>query len=359
MPFEQGHNLFLIRPAAVMLVLLGNVGFDLSQFGLAEASPSERPRLNSIRGAEPSGKLPPSEKDCAMNRHFQAAQRIFTPAVSVLVWAAMATGAARSADCDRACLQNMITRYVDAMVAHAPSRLPLAAKARFTEDSHELGGGLWKTVTRKGDFRQDYIDRKRQIAASHVVLFEGDTQVIYSVVLHVAKRKVSGIETLVYRVPADVKHKPDQLSKPLVGMGDPVPAGKGTPRAEMVRVALSYAEGLRLGSFVKSNTPFAPQAYRLENGVKYAGGGCVGTDCAIRTQKLLLHPDIKTSVAAVDEEAGTVLLWMNFGDTHSYGPNKALVTFEAFKIWDGAIHAVNAFLCYLPKETARGWPSAE
>ena len=70
----------------------------------------------------------------------------------------------------------MITRYVDAMVAHDPAQLPLAAKARFTEDSQELkvGEGLWKTVTRKGDFRQDYIDMKRQIAASHVVLFEGE-----------------------------------------------------------------------------------------------------------------------------------------------------------------------------------------
>ena len=286
-----------------------------------------------------------------MNRHL----------VGVLVLAAMATGTARPADCGRGCLQNMIAKYVDALVAHAPSRLPLAAKARVTEDSHEfkLGDGLWKTVTRKGDFRQDYFDLKRQIAASHVVLYEGETQVLYSVLLHVAKRKISGIETLVYRVPADAKTKPDQLSKPLVGMGGPVPTGKGTPRAEMVRVALSYAEGLRLGSFVKSNTPFAPEAFRVENGVKYAGEGCANADCAIRTQKLMLHPDIKTNVAAVDEEAGIVLLWLNFGDTHSYGPNKALVTFEAFKIWDGAIHAVNAFLAYLPKETERGWPSTE
>jgi hypothetical protein len=129
-----------------------------------------------------------------------------------------------------------------------------------------------------------------QIAASHVVLYEGETQVIYSVALHIAKRKISGIETLVYRVPADAKPKPDLLGKPLVGMNEPVPAGKGMPRAEMVRVALSYPEGLRLGSFVKG---------------------------------------------------------------------KALVTFEAFKIRDGAIHAVNAFLAYLPKETERGWPSAE
>jgi hypothetical protein len=71
----------------------------------------------------------------------------------------------------------------------------------------------------------------------------------------------------------------------------------------------------------KANTPFAPEAYRVENGVKYAGEGCANTDCAVRTQKIMLHPDLKTSVAAVDEEAGAVLLWMNFGNTHSYGLN--------------------------------------
>ena len=294
-----------------------------------------------------------------MNPHSRAVQRILTP-VGVLVLAVMATGAARPADCDRTCLQNMITTYLDAMVAHAPARMPLAAKPHYTEDSRELklGDGLWKSVTGKGDFRQDYLDLKREIAASHVVLFEGDRQVLYSVVLRIAERKISGIETLVYRVPADAKPKP-QLHQPLVGMGEPVPAGKGMPRAEMVRVAISYAEGLRLGGFVKANTPFAPEAYRLENGIKYAGEGCAGTDCAIRTQKVRLHPDLKASVAAVDEEAGIVLLWMNFGDTHSYGPNQALITFEAFKIRDGAIHAVNAFLTFLPKEAERGWPSAE
>ena len=109
-----------------------------------------------------------------MNRLLQAVQRNLVPAVGVLIFASMTTSGAQAADCDRACLKSMITKYVDAMVAHDPSRLPLAKDARFTEDSQELklGEGLWKTVTKRGDFRQDYIDLKKQIAASHVMLFE-------------------------------------------------------------------------------------------------------------------------------------------------------------------------------------------
>ena len=269
---------------------------------------------------------------------------------------------AQAADCDRACLKSMITKYVDAMIAHDPSRLPLASNVRFTEDSKDLklGDGFWKTVTRKGGFRQDYIDLKKQIAASHVMVYEGDTTVLYTVLLRVADQKIAGVESLVDRVTPESRFKPDMLNKPLVGMSDPVPAGKQMPRAEMIRTALFYPEGLRIGSFVTAKTPFAKEAYRVENGTFVVGAGCPRANCSdILGQKIMVHADVKASVAAVDEEEGIVLLWMNFGDTNSYGPGNALITFEAFKVWGGEIHAVNAFFRIQPKETLRGWPSAE
>jgi hypothetical protein len=258
----------------------------------------------------------------------------------------------------------MITTYVDAMVVHAPSKLPLANNVRFTEDSQELklGDGLWKTVTKKGDFRQDYIDLKKQIAASHVVVYEDGAEVLYSVVLHTADKKITGIETLVDRITPNSRFKPEMLGQPLLGLGDPVPARKGMPREEMIRIAKFYPEGLRIGSFVEAKTPFAKESYRVENGTFMAGANCPAgrTNCPeILTQKIIKHPDVKVSVAAVDEEEGLVLLWMNFGDTNSYGPGNALVTFEAFKVWGGEIHMVNAFFRTLPKDTPRGWPAAD
>ena len=41
----------------------------------------------------------------------------------------------------------------------------------------------------------------------------------------------------------------------------------------------------------------------------------------------------------MDEEQGTVVFWMNFGDTGTYGPGNALVTFEAFKVFDNPLAA--------------------
>ena len=294
-----------------------------------------------------------------MSRILGLLPRALTPALALLLAITASAQRPRPATCTRYCLQHMMTVYVDAMLAHDPAGMPSDKDVRFTEDSHELklGEGLWKTVTAKGGFRQDYVDQRSQMIASHMTLLEGTTQVLYSVVLRVADRKISGIETLVYRVPADAKTKPEHLDKPLPLMNDPVPAAQRMSRDAMIKTALRYVEGLKVGSFVKADTPFAPEAYRYENGIKYAGEGCTTTStCDIKAQTIMLHPDIKPSVAVVDEQAGSVVLWMNFGDTHSYGPGRALVTFEAFKIYGGSIHAINAFLAYLPKETERGWP---
>lgn len=271
-------------------------------------------------------------------------------------------GLALAADnCDRVCLGGMMTQYVDALVAHDSSRLPLAENARFIEDSKavKLGDGLWKTVTSKGQFRQDYLDTRKQVAATHVVLMEGQTAALCSIVLHTQDRKIIGIETLVQRVAPDSRLKSTELEKPIRGMNDPVPAGKKQSRESMIKTALTYPEGLRVGSFIDGGTPFAPETYRVENGAITAGAGCGRVDCGMYAQNIMVHPSIIASVAAVDEESGVVLLWMNFGYTASYGEGNALVTFEAFKVWGGQIHSINAYFRPLPIGTGRFWPSSD
>ncbi len=103
-------------------------------------------------------------------------------------------------------------------------------------------------------------------------------------------------------------------------MNDAVPAGKKQSREAMIKVALTYPEGLRVGNFTDGKTPFAPETYRVENGVITAGDGCGRPDCGMYSQNIIVHPGVIASVAAVDEEQGVVLLWMNFGHTGSaYG----------------------------------------
>ncbi|MCB5423800.1 hypothetical protein H0274_00905 [Altererythrobacter sp. CC-YST694] len=273
----------------------------------------------------------------------------------------LAPAQASAAECDRKCLEGTVTAYLDALLAHDPARLQLAGKARFTEDGKELklGEGLWQTVSGKASFRQDYLDPQKQIAATHVELREGTIPVLYSAVLHLEGGLIAGIETLVQRIQPDSRFQPTELGAPIKGMNNPVPAEKRQSRATMIATALRYTEGLRIGNFTDAGTRFADGTYRVENGVITAGDGCGRDDCGMYSQRLMLHPAIIPSVAAVDEENGTVLLWMNFGDTGSYGPGNALVTFEGFKVWGGEIRAINAFFGFLPASTSRFWPSSD
>jgi hypothetical protein len=144
-------------------------------------------------------------------------------------------------------------------------------------------------------------------------------------------------------------------------MTDAPPKSALMPRDKMIELALRYPGGLRVGSFEKSDAVFGTDAYRFENGVRMAGKGCTfrPPSCEnLRSQQLPTLSAIKADVVAVDEQNGTVLLYMNFGPGSLPGPQSAgkeLVTFEAFKIYGGEIHAVEAVLEGAPENTPRGW----
>lgn len=259
--------------------------------------------------------------------------------------------------CNRDCLAGLVTQYADAVVAHDLSKLPLAASVKYTVDGQAgmMNEGIQQTVTGKQSFRQDYLDVRQQVAAAHLVFNEGQDQILHSVVLHVdGANKISGIETLNQHITPTSRFQPRELGAPIRGMNDPVPAGELMSRENMVRIALRYPEGLRIGNFTDGATPFSADCYRVENGVITADGP------QMYGQNIMVHPSIITSVAAVDEENGTVLLWMNFGHTgDSYGVGNSLVTYEAFKVWGNQIHSINAFFVGLPIGRARAWPSSD
>jgi hypothetical protein len=93
--------------------------------------------------------------------------------VLMLLGLGVQTSAAQT--CDRACLRNAMTTYLSALVAQDPSKAPLAPNVRFTEDGKDLkvGDGFWKTATKVGDYRQDFIDVREQVIASWVIVEEG------------------------------------------------------------------------------------------------------------------------------------------------------------------------------------------
>jgi hypothetical protein len=233
------------------------------------------------------------------------------------------TAHAAAGDCDRECLRGFITQYLGALVTHNPGTLPVAGKVRFTEDSVEmrLGEGLWKNASRLRTYRQDILDVRQGVAASQVVMEEGDSPVLLMLRLKVVARKITEIETMVTRSQKEGGlFKLDGLQTPGKTMAMAVDASQLPSRQEAIRLAEFYPAGLKVGSFVAVDAPFAPDAYRVENGLITAGPGCSRAGCEnIKTQNIIKHPGITSRVAAVDEELGIVLLRMNFGETNSYG----------------------------------------
>ena len=277
--------------------------------------------------------------------------------VLVLIGAS-AAGAAAS-DCDRECLRGVITQYLDALVAHNPSALPLSPKVRFTEDSVEmhLGEGLWKDVSRIRAYRQDILDVRQGVAASQVIVEVAGSPAFLVLRLKVADKKITEIETMVTRTQKEgALFKPDALQAADKTLSVVPGHSQLASREDAIRIAQFYPAGLKIGSFVDVNAPFATDAYRVENGVITAGPGCSRPGCEnIKAQKIMEHPFITTRVAAVDEELGIVLLRMNFGQTNSYGQGNALIVWEAFKVFGGQIHTVQAFMKIMPASMGSGW----
>jgi hypothetical protein len=272
-------------------------------------------------------------------------------------------GTASSNTCDRECLRGFITQYLDAMMTHNPKALPTAPTARFTEDTKTLplGEGLWKGASKIRPYRQDFLDVREGQAASHVVVEENGMPAMLALRLKIADKKITEIETLVVRNKQEgAIWDIEKLTTAHAAMNVVPEASQKMSRAELIRIAEFYPTGLKVGgSFDAIKAPFAPGAYRFENGVMAAGAGARAGSENIGSQRIMAHPDVSYRVAAVDEELGLVLMRLDFGNTGSYGAGNALTTFEAFKVYGGQLHAVEAFIDIMPENTPSGWPDYE
>lgn len=276
--------------------------------------------------------------------------------------------AAQSASsCDRECLRGAITAYLHALVKHDASRLPFSDKVRITEDSKDKSVDkmdLVRTVTKLRGYRQDFLDEREGIAGSDVVVEENGAPVLLVVRMKIQDEKITELETVATRSRADgTLFNVDGVANTTAVMNYAPRKSQLNTREEMIRIALLYPAGLEAESFVKVDAPFTPEAYRLENGEVMAGPDCKRNEgCKnIKTQPLGNgdRGKVETRIAAVDERMGIVWLRMAWGGNRpprDGGQRTELAVWESFKIHDGKIHAVEAFMKNLPVGLGSGWP---
>lgn len=259
--------------------------------------------------------------------------------------------------CDRSCLQGHITEFLYALIEKDPQSLPLAEDVRITENSKdaELGQGLWRTATRLRGYRQDFIDEAEGVAGAHVILEEQGAPTLLVLRLKIEDELITEIETVTTRSRTEgVIFNIDGLVSPSRGMQYVPKPEQLDSREEMIRIASLYPAGLKTGSFVEVDVPYTEDAYRLENGNIMAGPDCVlFADCKnIKTQNIAPgRITLDQRLVAVDERMGIVWFRLSW----ERGTNQRLVVWEAFKVYDGRMHAVEALMKLDPEELGSGW----
>ena len=278
-------------------------------------------------------------------------------------WGAAASSAqVAPGTCDRECLRGKVTQLLYALVKHDVSGLNVADTLRVTEDAVEkplAKVGLVGTVTRLRGFRQDIIDERAGVVGAHVVVEETGAPVLLVVRLKVVADKLTEMELVATRSRAEgLIFNIDGLSAPSAMMNDAPRPGQLPTRDDAIKAALHYPQGLNTAkTFAAVNAPFAPDAYRYENGQVMAGPDCkFAPGCQnISTQSLEIFErlgDVQTRVIAADERMGIVWLRMAWGVRERGGDQ--LTVWELFKVYDGQIHAVEAYMRILPIEKRNG-----
>ncbi len=135
------------------------------------------------------------------------------------------------------------------------------------------------------------------------------------------------------------------------------------PRDKAIEIGMYYPRGLsNAKTFDAIGTPFAKDAYRLENGNLMAGAGCTfNPGCAdIGSQPLTIFERlgrVTVRQILVDERMGIVIMRLSW-NVSGPGSDK-LTAWEMFKVYDNQIHMVQAYIrVFPPALDLGGWPQS-
>jgi hypothetical protein len=213
------------------------------------------------------------------------ATRFAVLAAGISALFALSTSAqAATGDCDRACLNGIVEKYIAAMQAHDPSKAPIARGTRYTENGVELPlpDGLWRTVGPIGVYRLIVADPKEGSVGFFIKAQENDSPVLVGTRLKVVKQQITEIESYAARLTNTVGGAVAALIGPEI-LGDAtrkqfvttVPPDKRRSRDELSAIVNSYFTGLENNHGDKVPN-FADDCLRIENGSQTTSRAVVG-----------------------------------------------------------------------------------
>ncbi|HUK00909.1 MAG TPA: hypothetical protein VLW26_01370 [Steroidobacteraceae bacterium] len=181
--------------------------------------------------------------------------------------------------CDRACLQGTAEKYLSALLAHDPSKGPLAHGVRYSENGVELPlpDGLWRTVSSIASYRLFVSDPKESTVGFFIKAEENGAPLLVGTRLKISGGLITEIESNVSRLGTTIGGGPGSLPREDL-LGDAPrkqfvttqPPGERHTREQLIAIANSYFTGIENNSGEKP-PPFADDCLRLENGSQTTG----------------------------------------------------------------------------------------
>jgi hypothetical protein len=281
---------------------------------------------------------------------------------------------ASATGCARACLLDILSDYLDALVKHNPGKLPVAQNVRVTENGQEikLGEGIWKTAA-SFSYRQSFVDPSTgQVGFFGVVEEENKAdEAILTLRLKVVGRKIAEVESMVARKGAHPIFSPEAILTPKAVWNDFLAENERTPRATMIAAANSYFEGIQ--DHKPEIIPFHPDCNRTENGTQTTNNPPrFPLNCRDSIAGLTYISRVRDRrFPIVDPERGLVFAIVQFdipGNLASTPPTadtqlqarlreaRSLLLFELFKIENGRIREIEAFMMNEKSGAVSAWP---
>jgi hypothetical protein len=296
--------------------------------------------------------------------------------------------------CDRDCLRSTLDRYLEAVVAHDPSKAPLVVGFRQTENAINVapGRGVWQSVTALGKIQRRYLDAVSGQAGYYGTVMEGDETAVVTVRVRVENRELTEAEWYIARAndpglrgPRAPGGPPANLHNPEYLEQHPPPQrvvlrNERVDRAALSRIADSYFDAItshdRSVALVhegcgraENGTPapggaFLPPAPRAATAAApppVAGGqgaqpGAGVRDCVAGLENFNLSMVTARRTPLIDEEAQVVLALGVF-IRRPGSPTPRLVFSEWFVIDEAKIRTVYTAMFYPPPELAvPNWP---
>ena len=300
----------------------------------------------------------------------------------------------KSNPCDRACLENYVDRYMDAMLNHDQSLELFSRDCKFTENGVRLPlehEGLWFGMSGKGSYKFYIPDVETQQVAFLGTAREGAANkqneaalVAIALRLKISNGLITEAEQIILRADSEtmgmaargssVGANVEKMGKPHEIYLEAIPEAKRASREELIKTANYYFSGMQKNDG-KGYYPFTDDCHRIENGkpatnvpvpegqkrpdpktatIYSSAWGCkeqfesglIGFVTRIRDRRFV----------AVDRERGIVFAFGFFDhDTLNWTWQIA----ELFKIENGKIRRIEAIFHRCPYGMNSGWSTYE